>query len=116
MMAIMCKFVIAAVLSIVASPALAQFPPPGVYMCIDSAGDVFGTWNLFVAGDYEFTAKDGTSGKGQVSSAGTSVEALTGPLADIHAKGSFGTDETSGETKFALTSDKGDLRCGLPPE
>jgi hypothetical protein len=115
-MCIMRTLLLAAAFALVASPALAQFPPPGIYMCIDSTGDVFGTWNLFAAGDYEFTAKDGTSGKGQVSSAGTNVEALTGPLKDINAKGSFGTDETSGETKFVLSSDKGEIRCGLPPE
>lgn len=107
---------IASTLALATSPALAQFPPPGIYLCIDSAGAPYGTWNLFVAGDYEFTTEQGASGKGQVSSAGTNVEALSGPLKDINAKGTFATDETSGEAKFLLTTDKGELRCGLPPE
>lgn len=103
-------------LTLLATPALAQFPPPGVYLCIDGKGTPVGTLNLFVAGDYQWTAEDGSEGKGQISSAGTNVEALTGPLKDIAVKGSFATDEASGETKFALTSTAGDLRCGLPPE
>lgn len=115
-MPVMRPVLAAAALALIATPALAQFPPPGVYLCIDARGAVVGTWNLFVAGDYEFTAESGASGKGQVSSAGATVQALSGPLADMHVKGSFTTDEASGETKFALTSDKGDLRCGLPPE
>jgi hypothetical protein len=116
MIKVMRKLVLAAVLALVTSPALAQFPPPGIYLCIDANGMPFGTMNLLVAGDYNWIAEDGTEGKGQVSSAGNNVEALSGPLKDINAKGSFATDEASGETKFALTSSRGDLKCGLPPE
>lgn len=98
-----------------ATPALAQFPPPGIYLCIDAKAMPVGTLTLFAAGDYEWTAEGGNSGKGQVSSAGTTVEALTGPLKDIAAKGSFELNEF-GEASFALSSNKGELTCGLPPE
>ena len=89
-------------LLLAASPALAQFPPPGVYACVDADGHAVGTWTLLVAGDYDFVAADGTEGKGQVTSAGSDVEAISGPLGDMGWSGGFGTDET-GATLFRFT-------------
>lgn len=95
------------------APALAQFPPPGIYQCVDMNGAAFGTLSLFVAGDYEFAATDQPSGVGQVASAGNSVNALTGPLADIHLTGSFSTDD-HGEAVFIFDTDTGRLQCAPP--
>ncbi|MEO5807158.1 hypothetical protein [Devosia sp.] len=95
-------------------PVLAQFPPPGIYKCVDAAGTDFGTLTLFAAGDYEITSTVIPSGKGQVASAGTSVNALTGPLANIHLKGSFSSNDM-GEATFIFDTDKGKLQCDLPP-
>lgn len=95
-------------------PALAQFPPPGVYACVDATGVAFGTLTLFVAGDYELVSDVVKSGTGQVASSGANVNALTGPLADIHLTGSFLTDER-GEAVFLFETDKGKLQCALPP-
>ena len=95
-------------------PAAAQFPPPGIYACVDAAGTAFGTLTLFVAGDYDFASTVIPSGKGQVASAGPSVNSISGPLADIHLTGSFSTDER-GEAVFIFDSDKGALQCALPP-
>jgi len=39
-----------------ATPALAQFPPPGVYACTDATGAAVGELNLFTAGDYTWVA------------------------------------------------------------
>lgn len=96
------------------TPALAQFPPPGIYQCIDTAGAAFGTLTLLAAGDYDFAASAGQSGTGQVASSGASVNALTGPLADIHLKGSFSSSER-GEATFIFDTDTGRLQCDLPP-
>jgi hypothetical protein len=92
-------------LILLATPAFAQFPPPGVYAC-SSAGAPFGELTLFVAGDYSFEAADGTVGSGQVASAGTDVDALSGPLKTLGVKGAFGTDDT-GRTTFRFTGDGG---------
>jgi hypothetical protein len=105
---------LAAALVLVASPALAQFPPPGVYDCADTAGNALGTLSLLVAGDYQWDTPDGTSATGQVTSAANSVEAQTGPLADRHWTGSFSTD--AGETVFVFATDAGEVTCRLPPE
>ena len=96
-----------------ATPALAQFPPPGIYACLDATGKMFGTLSLFVAGDYDFASEAIERGQGQLASAGPSVDALSGPLADIHLKGSFVTDDY-GDTTFSFTTDKGALTCALP--
>jgi hypothetical protein len=101
-------------LALTTAPALAQFPPPGVYHCIDAEGVDYGTLTLLVAGDYDFQSADHASGTGQVASSGPSVNALTGPLADIHLSGSFSTDE-SGEAVFIFDTDDGRLQCALPP-
>ena len=37
------------------APALAQFPPPGVYFCTTSQGAPYGTVDLFAAGDYQLS-------------------------------------------------------------
>lgn len=103
--------VIAALLA--ATPAFAQFPPPGIYGCVDGAGASMGTLSLFVAGDYEFAGPD-LNGKGQVASAGPSVNALSGPLADIHLSGSFSSD-AQGEAVFIFDTDHGKWQCELPP-
>jgi len=92
-------------LILLATPALAQFPPPGVYACT-SAGAPFGELTLFVAGDYSFKGVDGNSASGQVASAGTDVDALSGPLKALNLKGVFGTDDT-GATTFRFTGDNG---------
>lgn len=92
-------------------PALAQFPPPGVYFCTTSQGASFGTMDLFAAGDYQLLRDVGGAGTGQIASAGNSLRALSGPLADIHVKGVFSTDE-SGATQCLLDSDLGPIDCG----
>lgn len=96
------------------APAFAQFPPPGIYKCVDAASTDFGTLTLFAAGDYELQSTVLPSGKGQIASAGPSVNALTGPLADIHLKGSF-SSTLQGEATFIFDTDKGKLQCDLPP-
>jgi hypothetical protein len=88
-----------------ATAALAQFPPPGAYACTDANGAAFGTIFLSPDGDYQFTAADGTQSEGQIASSGTDVQAVRGPLADIHLDGSFATE--AGVTTFSLTSEKG---------
>lgn len=104
---------IAIAIALIATPSFAQFPPPGIYQCSDSGGVLVGTLNLFVAGDYAWTGANGIDGEGQVSSAGSDVEAISGPLADIHLSGAFRTDE-QGETQFIFTSDLGRFGCEMP--
>lgn len=94
-------------------PALGQFPPPGIYACVDATGAAFGTLTLFVAGDYELASDVVASGTGQVASSGANVNALTGPLAEMHLTGSFSTDER-GEAVFLFETDVGELQCALP--
>jgi len=93
------------------APAMAQFPPPGIYFCTNSQGAPFGTIDLFAAGDYQLLRDIGGAGTGQIASAGTSLRAISGPLADIHVKGVFATDDT-GATRFTLDSDVGPIDCG----
>ncbi|KKC41499.1 hypothetical protein WH87_00730 [Devosia epidermidihirudinis] len=113
----MFKHLIIATLAIAAltAPAIAQFPPPGIYACVTADNAAFGTLTLLVAGDYDFKSTVIPSGRGQVASAGPSVNALTGPLADIHLTGSFSTN-AHGEAVFIFDSDKGRLQCALPTE
>jgi hypothetical protein len=92
----------------IASPALAQFPPPGIYACTDASGGAVGEWTLLVAGDYSFQRPDGTSGKGQVASAGTDVSPISGPLKEFGWMGVFGTDDT-GATLFRFTAGDGSV-------
>lgn len=96
-------------LIILATPALAQFPPPGVYRCADPNGGELGTISLLVAGDYQWQTLDGGSVTGQMASASTSVEALSGPLAEQHWTGEFSTD--AGKTMFVFTTDAGKVTC-----
>ncbi len=94
------------------SPALAQFPPPGVYNCADAGGGTVGVLALLPGGDYEFTLPADGVWQGQMSSAGTAVRALTGGLADEYAfEGSFETD-AEGVTRFAFSSRLGPITCG----
>ena len=92
------------------SPALAQFPPPRVYDCVDANGTRLGALSLLVAGDYQWEA-NGAKATGQIASAGTSVEALSGPLADAHWRGEFTSSDT-GETVFVFGTDTGQVSCG----
>lgn len=103
--------VAAAVLFASTLPALAQFPPPGVYFCTNSQGEPFGTIDLFAAGDYQLLREAGAAGTGQIASAGSSLRAISGPLAEIRVKGVFDTDEL-GDTRFTLDSDIGPIDCG----
>jgi hypothetical protein len=103
--------VVAATILLAPLPALAQFPPPGVYFCTTSQGAPFGTMDLFAAGDYQLLRDSGSAGTGQIASAGTSLRALSGPLADIRVKGVYATDD-SGATRFLLDSDVGPIDCG----
>jgi len=95
------------------APALAQFPPPGIYRCVDMNGAAFGTLTLLVAGDYDFASSITIGGSGQVASSGNSVNALSGPLADIDLSGSFTLDER-GEASFMFTTSLGSVLCALP--
>lgn len=107
------RALLAASLLLIASPALAQFPPPGVYSCTGEDGVVAGVLTLLVAGDYQWSAADGSGGEGQVNSAGTSVEAISGPLDDAHWVGSF--TEEMGVASYAFETDSGPVNCALPP-
>ena len=97
---------LAAAFALFATPALAQFPPPGVYACVSENGANLGELTLFVAGDYSFKNVDGNSGSGQVASAGNDVNPLSGPLKDMQLEGVFGTDDT-GKTMFRFTGADG---------
>lgn len=97
---------LAAVISLLATPALAQFPPPGVYACVSENGANLGELTLFVAGDYSFKNVDGNSASGQVASAGTDVNPLSGPLKEMQLTGMFATDD-SGKTTFRFTGADG---------
>jgi hypothetical protein len=105
--------IITAAFALTTAPAFAQFPPPGVYQCVDMNGAAFGTLTLLVAGDYDFTSSATIGGSGQVASSGNSVNALTGPLAHIGLKGSFTTDER-GEASFLFSTTRGSVLCALP--
>lgn len=91
------------------TPALAQFPPPGIYACVDATGASVGSLSLLVAGDYTFMDAAGKSSNGQVASAATSVEALTGPLANQHWRGEFASE--AGVTTFVFDTDIGKVTC-----
>ena len=113
----------AVLLAVVTVPALAQFPPPGIYRCTTGDGAPLGTLSLFAAGDYQFSVADGPdykekagdpgNGKGQVASAGGAITVQSGPLATIYQwKGSFHTDAQR-HTVFAFTGVGGaKVTCG----
>jgi hypothetical protein len=100
---------LALTLALLATPALAQFPPPGIYKCANANGGAVGTLSLLVAGDYQFDDAAGASSTGQIASASTSVEALTGPLGDQHWRGDFSTD--MGKTVFVFNTRIGKVTC-----
>ena len=104
---------IAAFLLTATLPAYAQFPPPGIYQCVDMNGGAFGTLTLQVAGDYQFDTKVTVGGSGQVASSGNSVNAVSGPLADLGLSGSFTLDDR-GEASFMFTTNMGSVLCALP--
>lgn len=97
------SFFVAAVMALLATPALAQFPPPGVYACVASDGAPLGELTLFVAGDYSFKDAAGNSASGQVASAGTDINPLSGPLKDMGVAGGFVTDGGVTVLSFAAT-------------
>ena len=90
------------------SPALAQFPPPGIYECDDVAGTKLGTLSLLVAGDYQWDAT-GQTYVGQIASSGSNVEALSGPLAEAKWHGSFVTQMD--QTMFVFDTTSGQVIC-----
>jgi hypothetical protein len=103
--------VLTALLILLATPALAQFPPPGVYLCAVETGEEIGELNLFVAGDYSFKNVDGNSASGQLASAGTDINPLSGPLRDMGWTGNFGTD-ASGATVLSFAAPDGiEISC-----
>lgn len=104
-------------------PALAQFPPPGVYRCTTADTAPAGVLTLLAAGDYQYQAvsdadftviaDDPANGSGQVASAGADIDPQSGPLKDhFAARGSFATDK--GVTRFTFTDADGQvvLLCG----
>jgi hypothetical protein len=106
--------IVALALAVLTAPAYAQFPPPGVYQCVDMDGAGFGVLTLSPAGDYDFATKGAIiGGSGQIASAGNSVNALSGPLADIDLAGSFSTD-ARGEASFMFTTTQGSVLCAVP--
>ena len=102
------RFPLALPLLVLATPALAQFPPPGVYDCKSPDGTRLGTLSLLVGGDYQWDTAGATSG-GQVASSGSTVDALTGVLADQHWQGSFLTQMD--RTMFSFETDAGPIVC-----
>lgn len=100
------RLILPAALILVATPALAQFPPPGIYACATATGSPVGELTLFVAGDYDFKDGNGLVAKGQVASAGTDVTPLTGPLKERGYTGVFETDDT-GKTRFRFDGPEG---------
>lgn len=107
------KLIAAAIILAATTPAFAQFPPPGVYLCVDMNGASFGVLTLQVAGDYTFSSDATIGGTGQIASSGNSVNAVSGPLADIDLTGSFTTND-KGEATFTFTTMMGSILCGLP--
>ena len=107
------QFLISAALAMaLTSPAFAQFPPPGVYLCVDMQGAAFGTLSLAPAGDYDFRSSIAIGGTGQMASSGNSVNAISGPLADIGLTGSFSTE--GGRTSFMFSTNMGSVLCATP--
>jgi hypothetical protein len=102
------RLLLAVLFVLFASPALAQFPPPGIYTCVDGTGTRLGMLSLLAAGDYQWDTPEGKSAAGQMSSASTSVTALSGPLADQHWSGQFVTGD---KTTFSFKTDGGAVTC-----
>ena len=102
-----------AAFALTTAPALAQFPPPGIYQCINLEGEAFGVLTLLVGGDYQFTSDVTTEGDGQVASSGNNVRALSGPLADIELSGSF-TPDPQDNAFFMFGTTLGGVMCAVP--
>lgn len=100
------RLVLPIALILVATPALAQFPPPGIYTCTTAGGSPVGELTLMVAGDYDFKDVNGLVAKGQIASAGTDITALSGPLRERGYTGGFETDDT-GKTTFRFDGPEG---------
>jgi len=66
------------------APALAQFPPPGIYTCFAADGSKLGSLSLLVAGDYEWLSAY-LSGGARVG--GKKATASTGGLKALPASG-----------------------------
>ena len=89
------------------TPALAQFPPPGIYSCVTNDGTPWGELTLMVAGDYHFRdIASGVESTGQLASSGTSVAPVSGLLDERRLSGVFETDET-GKTVFRFDGPEG---------
>jgi hypothetical protein len=101
-----------AAVALTTAPAFAQFPPPGVYQCINLDGEDFGVLTLLVGGDYQFTSQMIPEGSGQIASSGNSVRAISGLLADIELAGSFVID-LNGNAFFMLGATVGGISCAV---
>lgn len=99
------KHLIAALMLVPATPALAQFPPPGIYACAEAGGAPVGELTLLVAGDYALKGPDGRSGSGQLASAGTDINPLSGPLSEMQVTGTFYDD--AGRTVLQFNAPEG---------
>jgi hypothetical protein len=104
--------IIAAILVLTTTSAFAQFPPPGVYQCINLDGEDFGVLTLLVGGDYQFSSDVIAEGTGQIASSGNSVRAVSGPLADIELAGSFVID-LNDNAFFMLGATVGGISCAV---
>ena len=97
----------AAALILLATPALAQFPPPGIYACVTNDGTPWGELTLLVAGDYSFVdTATGLAFTGQLASAGNDVTPASGILDERRLRGVFETDDT-GKTTFRFDGPEG---------
>ena len=67
------RLVFAALFILIAAPAFAQFPPPGIYACSDANGTKLGTLSLLTAGDYQWDTPGGKSETGQIAGIPSSV-------------------------------------------
>ena len=95
------KHLIAALLFASTTPALAQFPPPGIYRCTQASGALVGELTLFVGGDYSFRGDKENASSGQLASAGTDINPLSGPLRDMGLIGTFFAEEGATVLQFA---------------
>ena len=99
------KHLITALLLTVTTPALAQFPPPGIYACTEASGAKLGELTLLVGGDYAFRADGTDSATGQLASAGTDINPLSGPLKAMELVGTFFAEE--GRTVLQFVGPRG---------
>lgn len=95
------EILIAALLAAWVTSALAQFPPPGIYACADADGAPVGELTLLVAGDYSLKRPDGSSADGQLASAGTDINPVSGPLSEMQLTGTFYDEAGSTVLQFS---------------